>query len=47
MQRVQYVAEQIAKRLEKTVEEIWCYKVIIEKQRHTERIHVIFVDEEL
>lgn len=47
MERIQYVAEQIAKRLEKSVEEIWCYKVIIEQQRATKRIFVIFIEEDL
>lgn len=46
-ERVSYVAEQIAKRLEKTVEEILCYRVIIERQRNTERIYIILVDEDL
>ena len=46
-ERVEYVAEQIAEKLEKTVEEILCYKVIIEKQRKAERMYVIFVDEDL
>jgi len=41
------VAEQIAKRLEKTIEDILCYKVIIEKQWHPNRMFVVFVDENL
>ncbi len=45
--RTQFVAEQIAKRLEKTVEEIWCYKVIVERQWSKERLSIIFVDEDL
>jgi len=46
-ERVNYVAEQIAKRLEKTIEDILCYKVIIEKQWHPNRMFVVFVDENL
>ena len=46
-ERVNYVAEQIAKRLEKSVEEILCYKVIVEKQWDVNRMSLILVDENL
>lgn len=46
-ERIQHVTEQIAKRLEKTAEEIRCYKLIIERQRSEWRIVVIFVNEDL
>ena len=46
-ERVQYVAEQIAKRLEKSIEDIRCYKLIIEKQRLPKRMFIVFVDEDL
>lgn len=45
--RLQYVAEQIAKRLETPVEEIMCYKVTIERQWNKDRIFIVFVDENL